>query len=75
VEIDRRELEELVERGTVLLEREKHRILHESDFVRWGRRGGRATYRLYGASWYALLALRRWGRITVEDHDAARVVR
>jgi len=75
VEISRRDLERLVKRSAVLLERQKHRLLHESDFVRWGRRGGRETYRRYGSSWMALLALRRWGRISEAELDAARVLR
>lgn len=72
VEISREDLEELVERSAVVLEREKHRLLHESDFVRWGRRGGLATLRKYGTEWMVLLALRRWGRISAEDLDRAR---
>src|ERR671920_2112074 len=45
VEIAREDLEELVERSAVVLEREKHRLLHQSDWARWGRRGGVATLR------------------------------
>ncbi len=75
VEIPREDLEALVERSTVVMEREKHRLLHATDFVRWGRRGGLATLRRYGADWFALLALKRWGRISTEDLDAARVLR
>lgn len=75
VQIAREDLEQLVERSVVELERERHRLLHESDWQRWGRRGGRATHRLYGSSWMALLALKRWGRITSADLDAARVLR
>jgi hypothetical protein len=75
VEIGREELEELVERSVVFLDREKHRLVHETDFARWGRRGGRATYRLYGSSWMALLALRRWGLLSAEDLEAARPLR
>jgi hypothetical protein len=41
VEISRADLELLVERSTVLLERDEHRLIHETDFQRWGRRGGR----------------------------------
>jgi hypothetical protein len=33
------------------------------------------TFRRYGSSWFALLALRRWGRISPADLDAARVLR
>ena len=35
-EIAREDLEGLIERSTVLLEREKHRLIHGSDFKRWG---------------------------------------
>lgn len=75
VEISRGDLEELVERSAVLLERERHRLIHESDWQRWGRRGGLETVRRYGASWFALLALRRWGRISRADLEAARPIR
>jgi hypothetical protein len=75
VEIPRSDLEVLVERSTVVLEREKHRLLHRNDWQRWGSRGGRETLRRYGTEWFALLALRRWGRITPEDLYAARVLR
>jgi hypothetical protein len=62
VEISRAELELLVERSTIVLEREKHRLIHRSDFVRWGRRGGLATLRKYGIEHYRRMALIRWGR-------------
>lgn len=75
VEIPREDLEALIERSVVVLDRKKHRLLHVSDFARWGRRGGRETVRRYGSSWMALLALRRWGRITAADLGAARVLR
>ena len=58
-----------------LLERKRHRLLHESDWQRWRSRGGRETVRRYGSSWMALLALRRWGRISAAELDAARVLR
>ncbi len=64
-----------MEASTILLEREKHRLIHGSDWKRWGRRCGLATLRRYGTDWFALLALKRWGRITDEDLDAARVLR
>ena len=51
VEIERADLERLIERSTVMLEREKHRLIHGSDWQRWGRRGGLATLRRYGTSW------------------------
>src|SRR5215211_1839513 len=75
VEIARSDLEALVEASEVVLEREKHRLLHSSDWRRWGSRGGQETLRRYGSSWFALLALRRWGRITASELEAARVLR
>jgi hypothetical protein len=75
VEIARSDLEALVEASEVDLERESHRILHERDWKRWGSRGGRETLRRYGTEWFALLALRRWNRITAADLEAARVLR
>ena len=72
VEIAREDLERLVESSTEVLDREKHRLLHASDWQRWGRRGGLATVRRYGSDWFALLALRRWGRISRADLEAAR---
>jgi hypothetical protein len=74
VEIERADLQRLVEASTVLLEREKHRLIHGSDWQRWGRRGGLATLRRYGTSWYSALALKRWGRLDAEDLERARVV-
>ena len=75
VEISREDLEELVERSTVVLEREKHRLVHQTDWQRWGRRGGLAVLRRYGTDCVAALALKRWGRITAEDLDAMRALR
>ena len=75
VEIAREDLEALVASSEVALEREAHRLLHEGDWQRWGARGGKETLRRYGTEWFALLALRRWGRIAPEDLDAARVLR
>jgi hypothetical protein len=71
----RSELEELVERSGELLERETHRLVHEGGWRRWGSRGGRETLRRYGADWFSLLALRRWGRITATELEAARILR
>jgi hypothetical protein len=73
-EIAREDLEGLIERSAVLLEREKHRLIHGSDFKRWGRRGGLTTLRRYGTSWYSALALKRWGKLEAEDLARARVV-
>lgn len=75
VEVSRSDLERLVESSTEILERERHRLIHESDWQRWGRRGGLATLRRYGSEWFALLALRRWGRISPTDLEAARPLR
>jgi hypothetical protein len=75
VEISRDDLEELVERSGELLKREHHRMLHESDWRRWGRRGGKETFRRYGSDWFSLLALKRWGRITAAELEAARPLR
>jgi hypothetical protein len=74
-EIARGDLERLVEASAVLLEREKHRLIHGSDWQRWGRRGGLATLRRYGTSWFAVLALFRWGKASEADLEAARPVR
>ncbi len=74
VEISRADLEELVARSKELLDRERHRILHERDWRRWGSRGGRETFRRYGSGWFSLLALRRWGKITAAELEAARAL-
>jgi hypothetical protein len=66
------ELAALVDASTVVLERGAHRLEHVSDFVRWGRRGGRATFERYGRAWFALLALRRWGKIAPAELARAR---
>jgi hypothetical protein len=75
VEIARSDLEALVAASEMVLEQEKHRLLHEADWRRWGSRGGKETLRRYGTDWFALLALRRWGRITAADLEAVRVLR
>lgn len=75
VTISREDLQELVEGSTELLERERHRLLHRTDWQRWGRRGGLTVLRRYGTDWFAALALKRWGRITDEDLDAMRMLR
>ena len=56
------------------MDREGHRLIRASDWQRWSRRGGLAMLSRYGTSWYSLLALRRWGRITDEDLAEARFV-
>jgi hypothetical protein len=72
VEISREDLESLVKKSTVVLQREKHRLIHEGDWRRWGSRGGKETLRRHGPGWFSLLARRRWGRIGPEELDAAR---
>jgi hypothetical protein len=72
VEIAREDLEALVGASEVVLEREKHRLVHAPDWRRWGSRGGRETLRRYGPGWFALLARRRWGRITPAELETAR---
>ena len=75
VEISHSDLEALVISSEVVLERESHRLVHEDDWRRWGARGGRETFRRYGSGWFVLLARRRWGRISPEELEAARVSR
>lgn len=75
VEIAREDLARLIEHSAVVLDQNTHRLIHQSDWQRWGRRGGGlTTLRRYGTSWYSLLALRRWERITDDDLAEARVV-
>jgi|SRR5215217_6020787 len=66
-DVSREELETLIDASTVLVSREEHRAGHENDFVRWGRRGGLATLKRYGTSWFTLLARRRWERLSGAD--------
>ncbi len=73
VEISKADLQALVESSVVVLDREKHRLVHRDDWRWWGSRGGRETLRRYGAGWFVLLARRRWGRIGPEELEAARV--
>jgi len=75
VEIVREDLERLIAASTEILDRDRHRLLHEGDFRRWGRRGGLATLRRFGTDWFAALALRRWGRLSAADLDAMRPIR
>jgi len=75
VEISSDDLRALVEVSEVVLEQQKHRLVHEGDWRRWGSRGGKETLRRYGTDWFSLLALRRWGRITPSELEAARIIR
>ena len=65
-DVSRDELAGMVEASTVEIPAEEHRAEHAGDFARWGRRGGLATLRLYGAPWFSLLALRRWKKVGAE---------
>ena len=71
-DVSRDDLAALIDASTVVLEQGAHRLEHISDFVRWGRRGGRATFKRYGRAWFALLALRRWGKIPPAELARAR---
>ena len=62
----REELAAMVEGFTVEIPRTEHREIHAGDFARWGRRGGLATAKRNGTAWMALLARRRWERISAE---------
>src|SRR5215210_2237560 len=78
--LSREGLRALVESSTREIPTTEHRRLHQeaSDFVRWGRRGGRRTLALYGRSYFSLLARFRWGRIEVEaliEHRAGSLKR
>jgi hypothetical protein len=66
--LSREGLAALIENSTGEIPTTEHLKLHQeaSDFVRWGRRGGRRTLALYGRSYFSLLARFRWGRIEVE---------
>jgi hypothetical protein len=66
--LSRQDLRALIEGSTREIPTTEHRRLHQeaSDFVRWGRRGGRRTLTLYGRPYFSLLARLRWGRIDVE---------
>lgn len=75
VEISRDDLARLIERSTEVIEREKHRIIHSTDWQRWGRRGGMTTLRRHGSDHFVKLALLRWGRITRQQYESGLVVR
>ncbi len=66
--LSREDLRALIESSAREIPTTEHRRLHQeaSDFVRWGRRGGRRTLSLYGRPYFSLLARLRWGRIEVE---------
>ena len=62
------DLTALIECSTRQIPTTEHRTLHQvaSDFVRWGRRGGRKTLALYGRPYFSLLSHFRWGRVEAE---------
>jgi hypothetical protein len=66
--LSREDLRALIEGSTREIPTTEHRRLHQeaSDFVRWGRRGGRRTLALYGPPYFSLLARLRWGRAPIE---------
>jgi len=67
-ELSRDELEALIESSASAVAGAAHRAAHSKadDFARWGRRGGSRTLALYGSGWFALLAKRRWEKISTE---------
>jgi hypothetical protein len=56
--LSREDLSALIESSPFEIPTTEHRRLHweASDFVRWGRRGGRKTLALYGRPYFSLLA-------------------
>ena len=65
-DLGRDELAAMIDGSTVELSPDDHCGAHAGDFARWGRTGGLATARRYGTAWMALLARRRWERITAD---------
>jgi hypothetical protein len=61
--LSREDMSALIESSTREISTTEHRRLHReaSDFVRWGRRGGRRTLTRYGRPYFSLLARFRWG--------------
>jgi hypothetical protein len=66
-DMSRDEMAALIDASCVVMEHAEHRAAHETDFIRWGRRGGLETLRRYGRGWFVLLGRRRHGRITPEE--------
>ena len=68
-DVSREELEAMIEASASPVPTTEHREHHSlaGDFASWGRRGGLRTLTLYGQGWFALLALRRWEKITAEQ--------
>lgn len=72
-DISREDLVGLIDSSTALISAVEHRTGHSraGDFIRWGRRGGLATLALYGRGWFALLARRRWEKISAAQLEEA----
>ena len=70
--LTREELTERIEASRVELPREEHREVHAADWREWGSWGGRVTLARYGRQYFALLALRRHGKIASEELLAFR---
>jgi hypothetical protein len=68
-DVSREELEVLIEASASSVPATEHRVDHSQagDFARWGRCGGLRTLALYGRGWFALLARRRWKKVTAEQ--------
>ena len=66
--LSREGLAALIESSIREIPTTERRRLHQeaSDFVRWGRRGGKRTLALYGRPYFSLLARFRWGRVELE---------
>ena len=71
--LSREDLRSLIESSTREIPAAEHRRLHQeaSDFVRWGRRGGRRTLALYRQPYFSLLPSFRWGRVQFEAFISA----
>lgn len=79
-DVSRDVLAALIEDSAVEIAEDEHKASHSAagDFVRWGRLGGLKTLERYGRPWFALLARRRWGRVSAEalaGHRAKRTVK
>jgi hypothetical protein len=72
-DLSREGLEAAIESSTVEVSRKEHRgEIHAADWSRWGRMGGLRVLKLYGPSYFAALASRRWRRITAEELGSIR---
>jgi hypothetical protein len=71
-DLSRADLVATIDASTVSISREDHRALHETDFVRWGRRG-LETLQRYGRAWFRTLALKRWGKVAADELALAKV--